>query len=258
MTSTRLFTALLNPGLISASVKRFVFPKLLLTRARLAALHQHQTSLYDKLLLSARSLVYSSGSLYPQTQCKLAQLQAPDPTLPAVAQADIVKSEETPQEKSISDSEEEEPLFADESPLEVSKELVDPSTTSETLTSDVLASLSRLQASLQKHNTLSKTADVIIEDEDDESGLPDQTPTGKAMKSLEELSTFLTNEAFYASTPAFSAASYGWNYGASSSIPQRSGMDREKIAQVKNEIRSLKGMLLTRRNFAIPKQEIQV
>lgn len=213
-------------------------------------------------MLSAQSLIFSNANLYPQTQRKLAHLLAPDPTLPAIAQADIAKADEVPQqEKSMSESEEEEPLFADESPLEVSKELevstIIPSVGG--VTSDLRASLARLKSALRKHVDARKTVEIVDEDDDDdETGLPSQTQAEKTMKSLENLSTFLTNEAFYASTPAFSAASYGWNYGASSSIPQRSGMDREKIAQVKNEIRSLKGMLLTRRNFAIPKQEIQV
>lgn len=225
----------------------------MLTRARLAALHQHQKSLYDKLLLSIHSLVYSSDSVYPQIQRKLAQLQAPDPTLPSTAQEDITKLEGLPQEKTASESEDEEPLFADESPLEKSKELQAAPAASESLTSQLESSLIRLRQTIQRH-TKAQPAQVVDDDEEKE-GLPDQTTTQKTMKSLEELSTYLTNEAFYASTPAFSAASYGWSYGAASTIPQRSGMDRDKIAQVKNEIRSLKGMLLTRRNFAIPKQE---
>lgn len=170
----------------------------------------------------------------------------------------MAKIEALPQEKPMSESDEEEPLFADESPLEKSTQLVIPSNTEETITSKLQLSLAKLQVALQQHRSIQKPAEVSVEDEDDDSPLPDQTQCQKTMKSLEELSTLLTNEAFYASTPAFSSASYGWNYGGSSSIPQRSGMDREKIAQVKNEIRSLKGMLLTRRNFAMPKQEVTV
>lgn len=172
----------------------------------------------------------------------------------------MAKVEGLPLEKPISESDEEEPLFADESPLEKCKELVfHASTPDESIISRLQLSLQTLRSSLQRHSNLS-TENVAVsnEAEDDESPLMDQTQSQKTMKSLEELSTYLTNEAFYASTPAFSSASYGWNYAGSSSIPQRSGMDRDKIAQVKNEIRSLKGMLLTRRNFALPKQETSV
>lgn len=231
----------------------------MLTRARLAALHQHQVSLYDKLLSSAQSLVFSSDNLYPKTQQRIAQLSAPDPTLPVAAQQDMTKVEGAlPQEKTVSESDEEEPLFADESPLEKSKQLKLPSTEEDGVMTRLQLSLGKLQSALKPYGTIQSNAIVTMEDDDEESTLPDQTQAQKTMKSLEGLSTFLTNEAFYASTPAFSAASYGWNHGGSSSMPQRSGMDRDKIAQVKNEIRSLKGMLLTRRNFAIPKPEISV
>ena len=63
------------------------------------------------------------------------------------------------------------------------------------------------------------------------------------------MTSYMTNECFNASTASYPSASYGYNYAASginNSISTRSGMDKEKLAQVKSEIRSLKGMFLTR------------
>jgi len=231
------------------ALQRFILPKMLLSRARMATIHQHQLSLYDKLVNSARALVFSNNSLYPKSQLKLSQTPSPDPTLPPGAQEDVARIEAFPNE-SVSSESEEEPLFADESPLEKSKASLIPASLADSMTTQLSTSLTRLRDVLQHAQYSGKSTD-------EDSALSAQTPSQTALDSLEKLSTYLTNESFYASTPAFSAATYGWNYGGGASqIPQRSGMDRDKISQVKNEIRSLKGMLLTRRNFAIPKQEM--
>jgi hypothetical protein len=190
--------------------------------------------------------------MYPKSQLNLAQTPSPDPTLPTAAQKDVPKIQTVPNE-SVSSESEEEPLFADESPLEKSKESLTLSPSDDSVTSQLQQSLACLRDALQYQQGEDKS--TLVADED--KALPVQTPSQLALDSLEKLSTYLTNESFYASTPAFSAATYGWNYGGGASqIPQRSGMDRDKISQLKNEIRSLKGMLLTRRNFAIPKQEV--
>ena len=79
-----------------------------------------------------------------------------------------------------------------------------------------------------------------------------------ALQSLEKLSSRITNEAIYATTPSYSSAAYGYSYsGAANRLPARSGADIDKLQAVKSEIRSLKGTLLTRRNFATP-QRIEV
>lgn len=245
--------------------QHFILPKILLTRARMAILHQHQLSLYDKLLVSVHSLVYSNTSIHPKTQHRIAQRHFTDAAVPPTARiedssmTDPKNSDEKPPSPH---SEEEEPLFADESPVGKLQELTDPTAATKSVTASMQLSLDRLRIALQQHPACAKpdSPTITVEESDENENtdaevLPDQTPMQKSLKSLEELSTFLSNEAFYASTPAFPAASYGWNYSSASQVPQRSGMDRDKIAQIKNEIRSLKGMLLTRRNFAAPSKQ---
>lgn len=79
------------------------------------------------------------------------------------------------------------------------------------------------------------------------NSLLEPSSSRRLLSSLELLTTRLTNETIYSSTPSFSAAAYGYNYGGSANkMPNRGGADIEKIAAVKSELRSLKGTLLTR------------
>lgn len=116
------------------------------------------------------------------------------------------------------------------------------------LTHDLRDALGKLQASLLYDKRKSSS---VTTEEDKKSYLPEPTPAQSLQRTLDSFSTYLTNESFYASTPSYPSSAYGYNYGSmGSAIPTRSGMDKDKIAQLKTDIRGLKGALLTRKNFA--------
>lgn len=119
----------------------------------------------------------------------------------------------------------------------------------EPMTKDIQSSLSRLSTALSAYTRSS------AKDETSQSHLPEPSAAQSCLSSIETFTTYITNESFYASTPMYPASAYGYGYGASTGLNTRSGADKEMLAQVKNDIRSLKGSFLTRRNFATPKSE---
>jgi len=120
----------------------------------------------------------------------------------------------------------------------------------EPITKDIQSSLSRLARLLSAHNA--RLSDKI---DTSQSHLPEPSAAQSCLSSIESFSTYVTNESFYASTPSYPASAYGYGYGASTGLNTMSGANKEMLTQVKNDIRSLKGSFLTRRNFATPKSE---
>lgn len=228
-------------------LQRYVLPKLVTTKARIAALHQHSLSNYDKLLLSVHALLGGSGSLYATTRSRLeARTVAADPTLPPSAQADIAGSYE-PDKKGAEVPDEAEKALDADADKELGNDTAEPAAVR--LTAPLCTSLEKLASALSSYAPAVEAApswDKLTKTEE-------PTASQSLIKSLETLTNFLTNESFYASTPSFPASAYGYNYGAGNTMPSRSGTDKEKIQQVKGEIRSLKGALLTRKNFATAK-----
>ena len=252
--------------------QRYLYPRLLLARTRLTELQQNNLSKYEKLLVSLRSLVTNNATLYKQTSTRLiAGRSVADPTLPAAAQADIANAaapaveelaaEEKQLEAAVDQKEEEldeaQPLLTgdegdtarkagEEAVAEGGEGVPVPVLD---LTHNLREALGKLQASLLHDARPSSSAPAV--DGDKKSYLPEPTPAQSLQRTLDSFSTYLTNESFYASTPSYPSSAYGYNYGSmGSAIPTRSGMDKDKIAQLKTDIRGLKGALLTRKNFA--------
>ena len=159
-----------------------------------------------------------------------------DPTLPAKAQESIAVSTGDEAKSLVQDSEQTEK----ELKPDAEQDQVLPG-----LTDGLRASLDKLSTALAAYAPTQESPSWDKLTKSEESS-PDQS----LIKSLETLTNFLTNESFYASTPSYPSSAYGYNYGGAAQMPTRSGTDREKIQQLKGEIRSLKGALLTRKNFA--------
>jgi len=244
--------------LLAVLYRTFVYPRLALLKARLTDLHHHDLSLFDKLLLSVHTLVDSNPKIYANTkqfitshEVSLEVEPTAETTLP---DAQDLEMENTGLKEEQATSEAEHSTD-DLTPAPDSQADQPSSKPTVNITADLSDSLSRLSEKLQAY----ASRDVISsskEDDEEEAGakLPDPTPSQLLAKSLESLTAKLTNETFYSSAPSY-ASTYGYNYGAGAGVgglPARSGMDKELMSKVKNDIRMLKGMFLTRRNFATP------
>jgi hypothetical protein len=212
------------------SLQKYLLPKLLLAKQRVTALQHHNLASYEKLVESLRTLVSQNNLLYSQTGTLLNA-----PTL--IEERDSAKAED----RSEDAVEEKEPLLGDAEPEKLPREPI---------TKDVQSSLHRLTSALSGY-----TARSSNKDETSQSHLPEPSAAQSCLSSIESFSTYVTNESFYASTPSYPASAYGYGFGASTGLNARSGADKDMLAQVKNDIRSLKGSFLTRRNFATPKSD---
>lgn len=213
------------------ALQRYVYPRLLITKTAVSSLHQAHLSSYDKLLLQLRAFVSGNETLFITSQ-KVS-------TVPKASESGAEG-----EKKDISAEEEKSMLLDDPvDTVEVPEE--GEKTASRPLLDGPEEALLRLRDALRQHQPTHPTKDV--------SYLPDATPAQRLLKSFEVLSDKLTKETFAASQSSFpSSYPYGYGYGnsAAGAMNDRSGTDKEKIAQLKSDIRSLKGALLNRRNFA--------
>jgi hypothetical protein len=222
----------------------------MVTKARIVALHQHNLTNYDKLLGAIYAMLDGSGTLYSASRRRLESRKVKaDPTLPVAAQADFAASKEGSEKNTYDRAEDVKTVDpSDEGHATGAQQQDQPAAR---LTDPLRTSLDKLSQTLTVYAPVVETApswDKLTKSEE-------PTPTQSLIKSLETLTNFLTNESFYASTPSYPSSAYGYNYGAAGSqMPTRSGTDKEKIQQLKGEIRSLKGALLTRKNFAPVKE----
>ena len=187
-----------------------------MTKLRLASLHQHNLAKYERLLSSLRSTDVICGDASSQAKTLLEATRIPLPPAEDGLKTPLVEEEK------VEVAQEAAPIL--EKPA---SDVTLPLRESLKGLCDLLSSYS------SQKDSVSTT-------------LPEPTAAQSLQKSLESLSSFISNESFYASTPSYPSSTFGYSYAAGSKFPTRSGMDRDKLVQVKNDIRSLKGMFLTR------------
>lgn len=237
------------------SLQSYVYPKLVLLKARLTALRRHDLSLYDRLLLSLHSLVESHPKIYANTKQLIeyrSQSLIVDPTaeisLPGSSGNEDSDVEKALRERNEQPANDVPPHDREDAASEDT--LVEGKATPEpvNVTADLQESLSRLAEKLSAyaHRDKAESAnEKLIDDDEDDAALPEPSASQLLSKSLEQFTAKLTNETFYSSAPSYPSSMYGYNYAAGSSTTM-SGMDKELMVKVKNDIRMLKGMFLTR------------
>ena len=204
-----------SAALAAVLYQHYVYPKLKLTTDRLTELYKHALPFYDKMILHTSALRDRPDSVFrPALQQTPGDGQG--------IEKDVVASGPLDDNATAAGDD-----VQAEPPMELHP--------AASMLLPLRESLRDLEAAIDD----SQSSAIV--------GSSRESQSQQFLQSLEMLSTKLSNEAIYASTTSYSVAAYGYSYtGMANKMPARGGVDNEKVVALRNELRSLKGMLLTR------------